>query len=376
MKKSITNNKATNHPIPGTEELSAIKVLPGVEDFKSINESFIKAPKKAVLTASDYAHGILSGERGILSRAITIIESNAPKHFELGQEIIGLLLPFSGKSVRVGLTGVPGAGKSTTVEALGLHLCEQGKKVAVLAVDPSSSLSGGSILGDKTRMANLAAHPNAYIRPSPSGGALGGVTRKSRESILLCEAAGFDTIIVETVGVGQSEISVRAMVDFFLVLAITGAGDELQGIKKGIIEIADAIFINKADGDNKQRALAAKADYNQVLHYLQPATDGWVSAAYTVSALTGEGIDNMWKVVLEFVQNTKASGIFEARRSAQTLSWVERSVEDYIRAKVLKNTAVQTALEDAQREIGGGLLSPAKATKRVMDVIDGLLDLV
>jgi len=372
--KNSTN--ISNHPLPGTEETSALKVVPGaassVQHYAHKQSTPMTA--KAALTAADYARGILSGERGILSRAITVIESNAAKHFDLGQEIISLILPHTGGSVRVGLTGVPGAGKSTAVEALGLYLCRQGKKVAVLAVDPTSALSKGSILGDKTRMVNLSRHPSAFIRPSPSGGALGGVTRKSRETILLCEAAGFDIVIVETVGVGQSEVSVRAMVDFFLVLAITGAGDELQGIKKGIIEMADAVFVNKADGDNKQRALAAKAEYNQVLHYLRPATEGWTTMAHTVSALTGEGVDNMWAVITAFCENTKESGLFDELRKTQALSWVKNSAEDYVKNKVLGNPFISAAMAEVEQNLATGAISPAKAAKFVMDKIDSLLE--
>ncbi|MCD7877680.1 MAG: methylmalonyl Co-A mutase-associated GTPase MeaB, partial [Cloacibacillus porcorum] len=260
----------------------ACSVMPGVALASGHNAAARgAAPAKArtALTAEDYAQGILAGDRVILSRAITVIESNAPKHFELGQEIIQKILPHSGKAMRVGITGVPGAGKSTFIEAFGTYLCGEGLKVAVLAVDPSSSISKGSILGDKTRMENLAREKNAFIRPSPSGGSLGGVTRKSRETMLLCEAAGYDAVLVETVGVGQSETMVRSMVDYFLVVVITGAGDDLQGIKKGIIELADSILVNKADGDNKMKAMMARADYVQILHYLRPATEGWKTKA-------------------------------------------------------------------------------------------------
>ena len=250
------------------------------------------------MTIDDYVEGVLAGDRMKLSRAITMVESNAPKHYTMAQDIVQRLLPYTGKAIRVGITGVPGAGKSTIIEALGTKLCQQGHKVAVLAVDPSSSVTGGAILGDKTRMEQLAKEPNAFIRPSPAGGTLGGVTRKSRETMLLAEAAGYDIILVETVGVGQSETTVRSMVDFFLVVVLTGAGDDLQGVKKGVIELADAILVNKADGDNLQKALLTRADYEQILHYLMPATEGWTTKAYTCSAYTGEGIQEIWDVVL------------------------------------------------------------------------------
>ena len=347
----------------------ASSVLSGINE-DNIKKNTPAVVKKAQLSAKEYADRILSGDRGVLSRAITIIESNAPKHFDLGQEILQLILPHTGKSVRVGITGVPGAGKSTTIETLGNFLCDSGRKVAVLAVDPSSSVSRGSILGDKTRMENLAKRKEAFIRPSPSGGTLGGVTRKSRETILLCEAAGFDTILVETVGVGQSEITVRSMVDFFLVLVITGAGDELQGIKKGIIEIADSVLINKADGDNKRRALVAKAEYNQVLHYLRPATEGWTTQAYTCSALTGEGIEDIWNVAMEFVELTKLSGIFDSRRSAQTINWVRQMAESYVKDKVFGNSAIKTAMENMAPLIEGGGISPSVALKQLIEEME------
>jgi len=331
----------------------ASSVMAGMQEGPSINKDLL-LKKKRSLTAQEYADGIIAGERGVLSRAITIIESNAPKHFELGQEIIRLILPHTGNSVRVGITGVPGAGKSTTIEALGNFLCDSGKKVAVLAVDPSSAVSRGSILGDKTRMETLSKRPEAFIRPSPSGGTLGGVTRKSRETILLCEAAGFDTILVETVGVGQSEITVRSMVDFFLVLVITGAGDELQGIKKGVIEIADAVLVNKADGDNRPKALAAKSEYNQVLHYLRPATEGWITKAHTCSALTGEGITEMWDVIMTFMGVIKESGIFQSRRGQQTINWVKQMTEEYVRGRIFDNPIIKSVMLENEAQITNG----------------------
>ena len=354
----------------------ACSVMPGVPLASDCNAEARAAPPakaKAVLTADDYARGILAGDRVMLSRAITVIESNAPKHFELGQEIIQKILPHSGKAMRIGITGVPGAGKSTFIEAFGTYLCGEGLKVAVLAVDPSSSLSRGSILGDKTRMENLAREKNAFIRPSPSGGSLGGVTRKSRETMLLCEAAGYDAVLVETVGVGQSETMVRSMVDYFLVVVITGAGDDLQGIKKGIIELADSILVNKADGDNKMKAMMARADYDQILHYLRPATEGWKTRAYTCSSITGEGIPEMWSVIKDFRENVTASGIFSKRRKEQTIEWVRAMTAEYLQNRISQNAELTKCREDIERKVIAGAITPTVAAKAVIGSMERLL---
>ena len=262
---------------------------------KAADRSRKSVPRRQ-LTIDDYVKGVLERDRTILARTITLIESNSEKHFEMGQEVLRQLLPYTGNSLRIGITGVPGAGKSCFIEALGCKLMEDNYHLAVLAVDPSSSLSKGSVLGDKTRMEKLSRHKNSFIRPSPSGGKLGGVTRKTRETTLICEAAGYGVIFIETVGVGQNEITVRSMVDFFLLLKISGAGDELQGIKKGIIELADAILINKADGDNLKRAEIARRDFANALHYLKSPTAGWTPEVLTCSALTGDGIDTVWEM--------------------------------------------------------------------------------
>ncbi len=354
----------------------ACSVMPGVplaSDHNAAVRSAAPAKARTALTAEDYAQGILAGDRVMLSRAITVIESNAPKHFELGQEIIQKILPHSGKAMRVGITGVPGAGKSTFIEAFGTYLCGEGLKVAVLAVDPSSSLSKGSILGDKTRMENLAREKNAFIRPSPSGGSLGGVTRKSRETMLLCEAAGYDAVLVETVGVGQSETMVRSMVDYFLVAVITGAGDDLQGIKKGIIELADSILVNKADGDNKMKAMMARADYDQILHYLRPATEGWKTKAYTCSSITGEGIADMWGVIKDFRDNVIASGIFSKRRKEQTIEWVRAMTAEYLQNKIAQNAELTKCREDIERKVIEGAITPTVAAKAVIGSMERLL---
>jgi LAO/AO transport system kinase len=264
-----------------------------------------KVLKKEERSTADIISGIHKGVRSDLAQAITLVESNATRHFHKSQEIIQEIMPSTGHSVRIGISGVPGAGKSTFIEAFGLYLCEQGHKVAVLAVDPSSSKTGGSILGDKTRMEQLARHPQAFIRPSPSSGTLGGVHRKTRESILLCEAAGYDVILVETMGVGQGEFVVRDMVDFFMLLVLTGAGDELQTMKKGIMELPDLVVVNKSDGDNLAKAKKAKHEYNTILHFLKPYTDGWTTSAVTASALKETGIEDIWQLIQQFEEEVR-----------------------------------------------------------------------
>ncbi|OIR07369.1 putative GTPase [mine drainage metagenome] len=290
----------------------------------------------------------------ILGRAITLIESNAPAHQEQAQELLAKLLPHTGKSRRVGITGIPGAGKSTFIEAFGCHLTDLGRRVAVLAVDPSSSVHGGSILGDKVRMEKLATRPHAFIRPSPSGGSLGGVARKTREAILLCEAAGFDVVIVETVGVGQNEVTVSSMVDLFLVLMIAGAGDEMQGIKKGVIELADAIVINKADGDNRPRCTAAQAEMRRVLHYLQPTTPGWEAPALLASALTGDGVPEVWSMMDRFFEHTRKTGAFEERRREQAVDWMHALIVESLRAEFYAAPEVKNRLEAVEHAVAHG----------------------
>lgn len=323
------------------------------------------------LSVDDYVQGVLSRDRMILARTITLVESNAPAHMEMAQEVLKHLLPHTGQSIRVGITGVPGVGKSTFIEALGMFLCERGHHVAVLAVDPSSSVTRGSILGDKTRMERLAREPNAFIRPSPTGGTLGGVTRKSRETILVCEAGGFDVILVETVGVGQSEVTVRSMVDFFLLLMLSGAGDELQGIKKGVIELADSLLINKADGDNKIRAQTARSEYNRALHYLSPATEGWQTKAYTCSAATGEGITKIWDVIEDFRRKTSQSGVFESRRKAQILDWVYSMVEEHLRTRFFNHPGVVGLRPQIEQAVVQGTLPATVAAQDLLNAFEG-----
>lgn len=345
--------------------------LPGQEGREGLWSQPGRPVFRRQLSVDDYVQGVLAGDRTILGRAITLVESNAPAHLETAQEVVKQLLPHTGHSIRVGITGVPGVGKSTFIEALGSYLCEQGHRLAVLAVDPSSSVTRGSILGDKTRMEKLSRHPNSFIRPSPTGGTLGGVTRKSRETMWVCEASGFDVILVETVGVGQSEVTVRSMVDFFLLLMLTGAGDELQGIKKGVIELADAILITKADGDNKIRAQAARAEYARTLHFLSPVTDGWRPQAYTSSAVTGEGIAEIWAVIEAFRQVTTTSGVFTARRQNQILDWMRVMVEEHLRLRFYHHPGVQRILPEVEQAVKARTMLPTAAVQVLLNEFEG-----
>ncbi|MGE5702173.1 MAG: methylmalonyl Co-A mutase-associated GTPase MeaB [Clostridia bacterium] len=322
------------------------------------------------LSVEEHVQGVLAGNRSILAQTITLIESNAAAHQEMAQEVLQRLLPHTGRSVRIGITGVPGAGKSTLIESFGSMLCDQGHRVAVLAVDPSSTVTKGSILGDKTRMGELSRNPNAFIRPSAAGKTLGGVARKSRETMLVCEAAGYDVIIMETVGVGQSEVTVRSMVDFFLLIMVTGTGDELQAMKKGVVELADAIFINKADGSNKAPALAAREQMDQMLHYLAPATEGWLSRAYTCSALTREGIDTIWSVINDFRQKTGASGVFANRRRSQAVQWMYSMVQDMLISRFYAHEGVSRTLPDMERAVADGSMSATIAARQLMNLFE------
>jgi LAO/AO transport system kinase len=313
---------------------------------------------------------LLKGDRRILAKTITLIESSLACHQEEAQAILERLLPHTGKAIRLGITGVPGVGKSSFIESLGMLLIEKGLRVAVLAVDPSSNRSGGSILADKTRMEKLSADNRAFIRPSPSGGTLGGVARKTRETMLVCEAAGFDVMIVETVGIGQSEITVASMVDFFLVLMLAGAGDELQGIKKGFLELADALAINKADGDNRERAGIAQKDYETALHLLRPAFPNWSPPVLMCSAREKTGIEAIWAVVLKHREVMTASGEFAERRRGQNLTWMWSLVEEGLRDRFDHHPEVQRHLPQLAREVESGWLPPTAAACQLLSFLD------
>ena len=303
-----------------------------------------------------------------MSRAITLVESNSKKHIELAQQVLKKLLPHTGKSVRIGITGLPGAGKSTFIEAFGNYLCSLGLKVAVLAIDPSSQVTRGSILGDKTRMEQLSREPNAFIRPSPSGGTLGGVARKTRETMLVCEAAGYDVTLVETVGIGQSETTVRSMVDFFLLVLLPGAGDELQGIKKGTVEIADALLINKADGDNVLRAELTASQYRQAVHYIQPATEGWETKVNTCSATKGNGIPETWQMIKDYMEFIKQKSIFKERRDKQTLVWVYSMVDEQLRLHFYENAEIKREIASLEPQLMNGQTTPTSAVTKLLDM--------
>jgi LAO/AO transport system kinase len=318
------------------------------------------------LTEDEYVSGILEGNRTVLARAITLVESRAPSDEELAQKVLERILPHAGRSLRIGISGVPGVGKSSLIEVLGKQLLSEGKRVAVLAVDPSSPISRGSILGDKTRMPLLAQDPRAFIRPSPSSGSLGGVARATREAMLIVEAANFDVILVETVGVGQSESAVRSMVDFFLLLMLAGAGDELQGIKRGLIELADTLAITKVDGDNLVRARRAQRDYVQALQYLAPASEDWRVEVVSCSAITAAGIEELWRIIQRFFNEGSASGSIQRRRAAQSLDWLHALVAEELQRRFYAHPVIQQLLPELEERVRSGELPPGAAVLRLM----------
>ncbi len=329
---------------------SALKVNKGVKQPSVINKHALKSHvlAKRELNLKEYISGIRNQDRSVLAKAITLVESSLPKHRELAQEIIEACLPYSGNSIRIGISGVPGVGKSTFIESFGKMLTNQNHRVAVLAIDPSSNRSKGSILGDKTRMENLSRDKNAFIRPSPSAGSLGGVAQKTRETIILCEAAGFDIILVETVGVGQSETAVHSMVDFFLLLMLSGAGDELQGIKRGIMEMSDALIINKADGDNIDKANMAKVQYANALHLFPATPSGWVPKTDICSSFTGEGIDRVWNIIQEYIDLTKAKGYFIENRKQQEIQRFLENIDRRLLNQFYENPIIRDFMAQAK----------------------------
>lgn len=361
------------------DEKFACSVMSGIEGVKDTTTGNInpmlasgkmKPKRRLIMSEDEYVDGVLKGDRMVLSRAITLIESNSSKHFVKAQRVLQRLLPHTGKALRIGITGVPGAGKSTIIEAFGNMLCDRGHRVAVLSVDPTSSVTRGSILGDKTRMGTLSRRQEAYIRPSPAGGTLGGVARKSRETMLMCEAAGYDVILIETVGVGQSETTVRSMVDFFMLVVLTGAGDDLQGIKKGIMELADAIVINKADGDNLLKAKVARGEYERMIEYIRPATEGWQTHAYTCSAYTKDGIPELWEVIRAFREVTEKRGVFRKRRRGQLLEWMHSMIDEHLHSLFFEDPVITGRMPEVREAVLQGVISPTQAVKELVNMFD------
>ena len=341
--------------------------VPQPETISKVSIQNVIQKRKIQPSAQELIDAVLKHDKVALSRAITVIESSNPDHLDKANEVINGCLPFANKSVRIGITGVPGVGKSTFIEAFGKHLTSLGKKVAVLAVDPSSTISHGSILGDKTRMEELVKDENAFIRPSASGETLGGVARKTRETIILCEACGFDTIIIETVGVGQSETAVHSMVDFFLLLKISGAGDELQGIKRGIMEMADAIVINKADGDNIAKAKLAKTEFNRALHLFPAKTSGWIPKVTTCSAYENTGIDDVWNIISDYFELVKSNHYFEEKRQDQNQFWMMETINEQLKNNFYNHPEIISLLEANKKAVQKNELSPFAAAMSLLD---------
>lgn len=357
-----------DHP-ENSEEYKGLTVNKGIEQPATVNPYLKnrKRPQRRQFSAGEYVEGILKGNVTILSQAVTLVESLRPEHQALAQEVIEKCLPYSGNSVRVGISGVPGAGKSTSIDVFGLHVLKKGGKLAVLAIDPSSERSKGSILGDKTRMEKLSVHPDAFIRPSPSAGSLGGVARKTRETIILCEAAGYDKIFVETVGVGQSETAVHSMVDFFLLIQLAGTGDELQGIKRGIMEMADGIVINKADGNNIEKAKLAAAHFRNALHLFPAPESGWTPQVMTYSGFYNIGVEEIWDMVYKYFDFVKTNGYFEHRRNEQAKYWMYETINEHLRDSFYQNEKIAAMLAGQEQEVLNGRATSFAAAKRLLD---------
>ena len=356
------HNHPENHP-----DFKSLAVNEGVESAPIVNPYLRPKRKRRDFSVSEYVEGILKGDISVLSQAVTLVESSLPEHQVVAQQVIEKCLPHAGNSVRLGITGVPGAGKSTFIEALGMHLIRSGHKLAVLAIDPSSERSKGSILGDKTRMEELSVARNAFIRPSPSAGSLGGVARKTRESIVLCEAAGFDTIFVETVGVGQSETAVHSMVDFFLLIQLAGTGDELQGIKRGIMEMADGIAINKCDGSNIDKAKVARVQFQNALHLFPAPESGWTPDVVTCSSVENTGITDVWNMVESYVEFVKGNHYFGHKRNSQSKYWMYESINEYLKNSFYQNKNIQKLLIENERKVLSNEISSFIAAKDLLD---------
>jgi LAO/AO transport system kinase len=322
------------------------------------------------LTATEYIEGILAQNRVILSQAITLVESHLESDQQIAQEVLKKIMPFTGNTLRIGITGVPGVGKSTFIESFGLHIINQNKKIAVLAIDPTSQISGGSIMGDKTRMESLSIHKNAYIRPTPAGNSLGGVARKTRETMLLCEAAGFEIILIETVGVGQSETAVKQMTDFFLLLMLAGAGDELQGVKRGIMEVADGLVITKADRENLLPAKRAKAEYENALHLFPMKENKWITPVLTCSALAQEGIKEVWEMIQNYQKHTQKNFFFEKHRQEQNLYWLHQNIKEIFESKFYHHENIQKNLLNLEKEVINGQISPWQAAHLLWELYE------
>lgn len=362
------NKKYIMEHIENDNQYTGLNVNKGISQPPIVNPYFKGKPRKRSLSVNDYVEGILKGDVSILSRAVTLVESQNTDHQIVAQEVIEKCLPYSGKSQRIGITGVPGAGKSTSIDVFGLHVLKKAEnKLAVLAIDPSSERTKGSILGDKTRMEKLSIHPNAFIRPSPSAGSLGGVARKTRETIVLCEAAGYNNIFVETVGVGQSETAVHSMVDFFLLIQLAGTGDELQGIKRGIMEMADGIVINKADGDNIERAGLAQAQFRSALHLFPLPPSGWTPEVLTYSGYFELGINEVWDMIDRYFDFVKANGYFYRRRNEQEKYWMFESIDEHLKANFYRNPEIELMLKDKENLVLKNKQSSFIAAKDVLD---------
>ena len=360
------SHNTTEHP-ENSDQFMGLTVNNGVPEPPKVNPYMRPVKRKRLMTAGEYVEGILKGDVTVLSRAVTLVESQAADHQALAQEVIEKCLPHAGNSRRIGITGVPGAGKSTSIDVFGLHVLKDGGKLAVLAIDPSSERTKGSILGDKTRMEKLSIHPNAFIRPSPSAGSLGGVARKTRETIALCEAAGYNNIFVETVGVGQSETAVHSMVDFFLLIQLAGTGDELQGIKRGIMEMADGIVINKADGDNIDRANLAKAQFQSALHLFPPTTSGWMPEVLTYSGYYELGIKEVWDMIDRYFEYVKGNGYFEHRRMEQEKYWMYETIDEHLKSNFYRDEEIAAMLKKKQENVLAARQSSFVAAREVLD---------